>query len=136
MVAVKSKLMEKLADKAGDSTGRLYNDSLPYKDTVLGTDVISGLAQCTPDLAPSECNRCISDYIYIVSRMYKNDSSAGGIKGYSCYLRYQLGTIKITKPPEPATLAMPPPPALPPPTQPVPVRPSTSPTPGSKSCSS
>ena len=33
------------------------------------------------------------------------NNTAGSIKGYSCYLRYQLGEIKITPPPPPAAPA-------------------------------
>jgi hypothetical protein len=126
MIGVRTQLIQELVNKAGDWPERFYNYSLPYADTVLGTDVISGLAQCTRDLAPSECNRCLSAYTHLVSQLVKNDSTGISIKGYNCYLRYQLGTIKITAPPVPA---------LPPPTQPVPVRQHTSPTTGSKSCS-
>jgi hypothetical protein len=120
MIAVRSDLIEELVHKAGDWPNRFYNYSLPYTDRVLGTDVISGLAQCTRDLAPSECSRCLSAYTHLVSQLVQNDSSGIGIKGFSCYLRYQLGTIKITAPPLPA---LPPPP------------PPTSPSPRSKSCS-
>jgi hypothetical protein len=122
MTAVRSKLMDELVEKAGDRPARFYNYSLPYTDAMLGTDVMSGLAQCTRDLAPSDCNRCIAVYTPYVSTLFPNNI-AGSIKGYSCYLRYQLGAIKITPPPaEPATPAMPP--SVPAP---------KSPTPGSKS---
>ncbi|KAM0853003.1 hypothetical protein ACQ4PT_051374 [Festuca glaucescens] len=135
MITARSQLMEELAGKAGDWPERFYNYSLPYTDALLGTDVMSGLAQCTRDLAPSECNRCISSYTRLVLQVIPNSTESGRIKGtesgrikgYSCYLRYQLGAVEITAPPEPATLAMPPS---------VPAqRPSTSPTSGSKSSS-
>ncbi|KAK1626510.1 hypothetical protein QYE76_000825 [Lolium multiflorum] len=57
MAAARSRVMEELAKKAGDLPLRLYNYSLPYTDPLLGTDVVSGLAQCTRDLAPSKCSR-------------------------------------------------------------------------------
>ncbi|XP_047055941.1 L-type lectin-domain containing receptor kinase IX.1-like [Lolium rigidum] len=110
MSPVRSQLMEELMEKAGDRPERFYNYSLPYRDAVLGTDVISGLAQCTRDLAPSECNRCISGYYYPFVPTFFSNRTAGSIKGYSCYLRYQLGAIDITPPPAQATLALPPPP--------------------------
>jgi hypothetical protein len=126
MTGVRSQLMDELVEKAGDRPERFYNYSLPYKDALLGTDVMSGLAQCTRDLAPSDCNRCIAVYTPLLSTLFPSNI-AGSIKGYSCYLRYQLGAIKITPPPmEPATPAMPPS---------VPAPAPKSPTPGSKSSS-
>jgi hypothetical protein len=107
MAAARSRVMEELAKKAGDLPLRLYNYSLPYTDPLLGTDVVSGLAQCTRDLAPSKCSRCILMYTAWVWRMFPNNSG-GIIKGYDCYLRYQLGALNITMPPEPATPPMPP----------------------------
>ncbi|BAT18013.1 Os12g0608700 [Oryza sativa Japonica Group] len=44
-------LMNKLADRAGDNKLRLFNDSMPYVDSKLGTSRLYGLAQCTRDLA-------------------------------------------------------------------------------------
>jgi hypothetical protein len=126
MVAARSRLMEKLAEKIADSSLQLYNYSLPYMDPLLGTDVISGLAQCTRDLAPSECNRCISVYTGWASKLFPNNSG-GAIKGYNCYLRYQLGALNITMPPQ-ATL----PPPMPHVTE---LPPSTPPMPRSKSSS-
>ncbi|KAK1626509.1 hypothetical protein QYE76_000824 [Lolium multiflorum] len=99
MVQARSRLMEELTKKAGDLPPRLNYYSLPYKDPLLGTDVISGLAQCTRDLAPSECNRCISVYTRRASILFPNNSG-GSIKGYNCYLRYKLGALNITMPPQ------------------------------------
>jgi hypothetical protein len=99
MVQARSRLMEELTKKAGDLPPRLNYYSLPYKDPLLGTDVISGLAQCTRDLAPSECNRCISMYTQWASILFPNNSG-GAIKGYNCYLRYKLGALNITMPPQ------------------------------------
>lgn len=119
-----SRLLDELADKAGDLSRRLYNYSQSYTDRVLGKESISGLAQCRRDLAPSVCNRCISAYTISLSRMFPNQSG-GAIKGYNCYLRYQVGALKITIPPEPAVM---------PPIQPIlALSPSTSPTQGGKS---
>jgi hypothetical protein len=96
---------------AGDMALKITTFSLPYTDSGLRTDVISGLAQCTRDLPPSECQRCISSYAALMPELFTN-RSGGEMKGYSCYLRYQLGPFDITMPPdEPAT---PPVPALPP----------------------
>jgi hypothetical protein len=115
MAAARSRLMELLAGKAGDLSQRFYNCSLPYTEPVLNSNLISGLAQCTRDLAPSECNRCISGYTQLVADMFPNNTD-GAIAGHSCYLRYTLGVLVITMPPEPAL-----PPPMPP--SPVPVVP-------------
>ncbi|KAM0829729.1 hypothetical protein ACQ4PT_066693 [Festuca glaucescens] len=99
MVAARSRVMEELVKKAGDLPLRLYNYSIPYTDPLLGTDVVSGLAQCTRDLAPSKCGRCISMYTAWAWRLLPNNSG-GVIKGYNCYLRYKLGALNITLPPQ------------------------------------
>jgi hypothetical protein len=98
MVVARSRLMEVLVEKVADSSLLLYNYSIPYTDPLLGTDVISGLAQCTRDLAPIECSRCISVYTGQVSGQFPNNSG-GALKGYNCYLRYKLGAFNITMPP-------------------------------------
>ncbi|KAM0853004.1 hypothetical protein ACQ4PT_051374 [Festuca glaucescens] len=105
MITARSQLMEELAGKAGDWPERFYNYSLPYTDALLGTDVMSGLAQCTRDLAPSECNRCISSYTRLVLQVIPNSTESGRIKGYSCYLTVQpvylqLHTIGVASDPE------------------------------------
>uniref|UniRef100_A0A0E0FE08 Protein kinase domain-containing protein n=1 Tax=Oryza meridionalis TaxID=40149 RepID=A0A0E0FE08_9ORYZ len=111
------RLMSQLAERAGDTKLRLDNGSLPYADSKLGTSALYGLAQCTRDLAASECRRCLSGYVDDLSKTFPNNSG-GAIKGYSCYLRYHLWPIDIT---------LPPPPPLPPPSRP----PSSSPAPPS-----
>jgi hypothetical protein len=127
MVVARSRMMEELAEKAGDLPLRLYNYSLPYMDPLLGTSMVSGLAQCTQDLAPSECNRCISMYTTWALKLFKNNSG-GAIKGYNCYLRYKLGALNITMPPQ--TTLQPPMPHV------TELPPSTPPMPRSKSSSS
>ncbi|KAK1626473.1 hypothetical protein QYE76_000835 [Lolium multiflorum] len=120
MAIARSQLMDELAGRAGDGDGdgdlalRIMSYSLPYTDSELHTAVIAGLAQCTRDLSPSECQRCISSYTKLVPQLFTN-RSGGGIKGYSCYLRYQLGPFDITTPPDvpAATTPMPPGSALP-----------------------
>ncbi|XP_052139093.1 L-type lectin-domain containing receptor kinase IX.1-like [Oryza glaberrima] len=107
-------LMSQLAERAGDTKLRLDNGSLPYVDSKLGTSALYGLAQCTRDLAASECRRCLSCYVDDLSKTFPNNSG-GAIKGYSCYLRYQLWPIDITLPPPllsrpPSSPAPPPPP--------------------------
>jgi hypothetical protein len=107
MAAARMQLTGELSEKVGDTSLRLYSYTLPYNDSLQGTNVISGLAQCTRDLAPSECNSCVAWYSIWLWTMLRSNSG-GGIKGYSCYVRYQLGALNITMPPEPATPPMPP----------------------------
>nr|ABA99261.1 hypothetical protein LOC_Os12g41410 [Oryza sativa Japonica Group] len=87
-------LMSQLAETAGQTKLRLDTGS-----TRLGsTSMMYGLAQCTRDLAVSECSTCLSDYIVQLSKIFPNNSWAA-IKGYSCYLRYDLSPFGITLPP-------------------------------------
>ncbi|EAY83835.1 hypothetical protein OsI_39052 [Oryza sativa Indica Group] len=107
------RLMSQLAERAGDTKLRLDNGSLPYVDSKLGTSALYGLAQCTRDLAASECRRCLSGYVDGLSNTFPNNSG-GAIKGYSCYLRYHLWPIDITLPPPPSSSLAPPSPPPPP----------------------
>uniref|UniRef100_A0A0E0JC82 Protein kinase domain-containing protein n=1 Tax=Oryza nivara TaxID=4536 RepID=A0A0E0JC82_ORYNI len=98
---MRRQLMSQLAERAGDTKLRLDNGSLPYVDSKLGTSAMYWLAQCTRDLAASECRRCLSGYVDGLSDTFPN-TSGGANKGYSCYLRYQLWPIHITLPPPPS----------------------------------
>jgi hypothetical protein len=126
MIEARSQVMEELKERVPDSSLLLYNYTIPCNDSLLGTYVISGLAQCTRDMAPSECNRCISVYTGWALEIFPNNSG-GAIKGYNCYLRYQLAPIELTMTPERA-----PPPML----AHVPTPPSTPRMPRGKSSSS
>ncbi|CAN6343749.1 unnamed protein product [Urochloa humidicola] len=103
------RLMTKLTAGVTASLLRLANDSAPYSSS----QVMYGLAQCTRDLNASECTSCINNYVGQLGDMFPNNTG-GAIKGYSCYLRYQVGSFEITLPPTPASL----PPTLTPPQQP------------------
>ncbi|CAD6267050.1 unnamed protein product [Miscanthus lutarioriparius] len=110
-------LMCKLAGGMETSPLRISNDSTPYSGPQKGR--MYGLAQCTRDLNASECNRCISSYADKLWSLFPNNIS-GALRGYSCYLRYQVGAFDVTLPPEPA----------PPPSQAVPgTRPAYPPSP-------
>ncbi|KAF0889361.1 hypothetical protein E2562_023661 [Oryza meyeriana var. granulata] len=106
-------LMSRLAETAGDTKNKLKNGSVTYEDSLLRTSELYGMAQCTRDLAASECSRCLSAYVGELTRVFPNNSG-GAIKGYSCYLRYQLWPINITLPPSPPPSS--PAPPSPPPT--------------------
>ncbi|EEC70587.1 hypothetical protein OsI_01795 [Oryza sativa Indica Group] len=90
-----------LAERAGDNTLRIDNSSEQYVDSKLNTSAMYGLAQCTRDLAASECRRCLVGYINPLEEYFPN-VSYGTIKGYSCYLRYDLQPFNITLPPAPS----------------------------------
>ncbi|CAD6269246.1 unnamed protein product [Miscanthus lutarioriparius] len=92
-------LMCKLAGGMETSPLRISNDSTPYSGPQKGR--MYGLAQCTRDLNASECNRCISSYANRLWSLFPNNIF-GALRGYSCYLRYQVGAFDVTLPPEPA----------------------------------
>ncbi|CAN6343746.1 unnamed protein product [Urochloa humidicola] len=72
------------------------NVSAPYSSS----QTMYGLAQCTRDLNASECTRCINHYVDHLGFLFP-DQTGGAMKGYSCYLRYQVGAFEITLPPMP-----------------------------------
>ncbi|CAN6338899.1 unnamed protein product [Urochloa humidicola] len=106
-------LMSELTGGAAASPLRIGNGSTPYSGPP--SQEMYGLAQCTRDLNASECSRCVSSYTDRMGKLYTNNTG-GAIKGYSCYLIYQLVPLHITLPPAPVS----PPPAPPPPQQPSP----------------
>jgi len=91
----------------------ITNYTTPYSST----QEMYGLAQCTRDLNPTECTRCVNIYIAQLGSTFPN-STGGCIKGSSCNLVYQVGfPINITLPPIPrlpaatsSTMPAPPPP--------------------------
>jgi serine/threonine protein kinase len=91
-------LMSELTGGVAGSPLRLANGSSPYS----GSQTMYGLAQCTRDLNASECSRCVSSYTERLGDLFPN-TTAGVVRGYSCYLRYQVGVLDITLPPAPAT---------------------------------
>ncbi|KAF8655549.1 hypothetical protein HU200_061095 [Digitaria exilis] len=105
-------LMSKLTGGVAASPSRIANGSTPYSGEQ--SSEMYGLAQCTRDLDAGECSNCISSYTDKLGKFFPNNTG-GAIKGYSCYLIYQLIPLDVTLPP--ATV---PPPALPPPLQPSP----------------
>ncbi|CAN6334921.1 unnamed protein product [Urochloa humidicola] len=84
------------ADVAASSL-RLASGTAPYQTWL----VMYGLVQCTRDLDGAECSKCINKYVSQLGALFPNNSG-GVLKGYSCYLRYQVGdAIDITLPPSP-----------------------------------
>jgi len=80
-------LMSSLASNVALSPLLIANDTTPYSST----QEMYGLAQCTRDLNPTECTRCVNIYIaQLVSTFLPFPNYTGGcIKGSSCNLVYQ-----------------------------------------------
>jgi serine/threonine protein kinase len=97
-------LMSELTGGAAASPLRLANGSAPYSTQ---EQDMQGLAQCSRDLNASECTRCVSSYVGQLGTLFPNNSG-GVIKGYSCFLRYQVAALDITLPPAPAPATTPP----------------------------
>ncbi|CAL4905240.1 unnamed protein product [Urochloa decumbens] len=87
------RLMAKLTAGVTVSPLLLANESAPYSSS----QEMYGLAQCTRDLNATECTRCINHYVDRLCDIYPN-KTGGAMKGYSCYLRYQVGAFQITLP--------------------------------------
>ncbi|XP_034584616.2 L-type lectin-domain containing receptor kinase IX.1 [Setaria viridis] len=99
-------LMSELTGGAAASPLRLASGSTPYSSSQSSQEMY-GLAQCSRDLNASECSRCVSSYVGQLGKLFPNNSG-GVIKGYSCYLRYQVAALDITLPPAPAPATPPP----------------------------
>ncbi|KAM0888926.1 hypothetical protein ACQ4PT_028032 [Festuca glaucescens] len=97
------RLTSDLTGRAAGTPSRIANGSTPYD----ASWQVYGLGQCTRDLNASECSRCLSSVVGKLPELFQNQS-AGAVKAYSCYLRYQIGAFDITLPPEPS---QPPPPS-------------------------
>ncbi|CAL5092486.1 unnamed protein product [Urochloa decumbens] len=115
-------LMTKLSGGVADSSLRLAHSTTPYSDSL----TMYGLAQCARDLNGTECYSCISSYTDRLRKLFTNNTTGGVIKGYSCYLRYQVGFLDITLPPAPPA----PRPSPSPKTGMPPLPPKATPTPG------
>jgi hypothetical protein len=97
-------LMSNLTGGITTSPLRLATGTAPYSSS----QEMYGLAQCTRDLDGAECSNCINSYIRLIGKYFNNytefpNNTVGVIKGYSCYLRYQVANkFNITLPPAPA----------------------------------
>nr|CAB3461953.1 unnamed protein product [Digitaria exilis] len=102
------KLMVGLIREASNSSLRWANGSVVFSDSDGSSQVLYGLVQCTKDLSASECTRCLTDFTAKLSSSHSNGSNYGAIKGYSCYVVYQIGRkLGITIPPPPSQLTPP-----------------------------
>ncbi|KAF8659600.1 hypothetical protein HU200_058354 [Digitaria exilis] len=110
------KLMVGLIREASNSSLRWANGSVVFSDSDGSSQVLYGLVQCTKDLSASECTRCLTDFTAKLSSSHSNGSNYGAIKGYSCYVVYQIGRkLGITIPPPPSQLTPPSPSSTSPP---------------------
>ncbi|XP_078148974.1 cysteine-rich receptor-like protein kinase 15 [Carex rostrata] len=96
----------------------------PYVPEMFSTQVVNGtnmtaLVQCTKDLSPQECQRCISNEMSnYFSRCSINGTAVGmRMMARNCYLRYEQYLLNITSFPV-SLVSPPPPPSLPPPPPP------------------
>ncbi|XP_066325896.1 L-type lectin-domain containing receptor kinase IX.1-like isoform X1 [Miscanthus floridulus] len=111
MNATRWSLMTRLAEEAAGNGNslRLANGSQAYTDSQGSSHVMYGLAQCTRDLNGSECARCLAKFVAELSSSRPNNTY-GTVKGYSCYVAYNIGeNLGITIPPDTAAPPRPPP---------------------------
>jgi len=110
MNATRWTLMSRLMGEASSSPLRLANQSEVFQDSDGSSQLMYGLAQCTRDLNASECTRCLT---YLVAELSSSrpNNTYGAVKGYSCYVEYQIGRdLGIMVPPPPPPEPSPPPP--------------------------
>nr|XP_051189873.1 L-type lectin-domain containing receptor kinase I.3-like [Lolium perenne] len=79
------KLIHRLTVKATQAAVRIAEGTQPFT----GMQWLQAVVQCTRDLPPSECTRCLSYYTDQLPRLFPNNTG-GAIKGSSCYLRYAV----------------------------------------------
>ncbi|GJN35460.1 hypothetical protein PR202_gb24240 [Eleusine coracana subsp. coracana] len=93
-----SGLMNRLAQRAADSPLLLADGSAPFTSSA---EDMYGLAQCTRDLTPGQCESCLNRYADLLPLpdRFPTKTSGSAIKGYSCYVRYNIGAFDITLPP-------------------------------------
>ncbi|CAL5037873.1 unnamed protein product [Urochloa decumbens] len=116
---VRAVLMNATADYAVRNSTRRY--AAGEADTDLPDyPKLYSWAQCTPDLAPARCRRCLAGAIALLPQLYTN-SSVGMVLGVRCSVRYQTdpfmdGPVMVrlgaAHPPNPAAPAPAPAPGM------------------------
>ncbi|KAF7063522.1 hypothetical protein CFC21_070037 [Triticum aestivum] len=88
----RDELMRRLTARAGKDAMRVARGTQSYneKDPLVA---MSGVAQCTRDLLPSECTRCLSYYTDQLPQLLSNNSVGGSVTGFSCHIAYNTYTI-------------------------------------------
>ncbi|KAG2639362.1 hypothetical protein PVAP13_2KG016764 [Panicum virgatum] len=79
-------------------------------EQVSANATLHGLAQCTVDLTPEECSRCLATHMVWLG-VCCTDMNGARLSGPSCYLRYELMAFAPGTPPTKAPLVEPPPPS-------------------------
>jgi len=79
-------------------------------EQVSANATLHGLAQCTVDLTPEECSRCLATHMVWLG-VCCTDMNGARLSGPSCYLRYELMAFAPGTPPTMAPLVEPPPPS-------------------------
>ncbi|CAN6334926.1 unnamed protein product [Urochloa humidicola] len=94
-------LMDRLTGDAATSPLRIASGNMTRAGRPLLEMYV--LVQCTRDLDAGECRRCINSYVgWLEGHLIDKLNNTGvAIKGYSCYLRYQVDAFDITLPPPP-----------------------------------
>ncbi|KAL6902137.1 hypothetical protein ACP4OV_005013 [Aristida adscensionis] len=115
MREARRRLLVHLAAVAGGGGGeaappRLAVGSRRYTDALGPAQVLYGMAQCSRDLTPGDCTRCLMDNLAVVSDdVSMVNSTRGSVMGFSCYLKFRVNApIHITgpaKPPAPVPAA-------------------------------
>lgn len=83
-------LMKRLVGKAASSPLRYAYGSHPYNND---RSFVYGVVQCRRDLATADCTNCLN---YIIERLLDQfpNNTAATLKGFSCFARYQPGSIR------------------------------------------
>ncbi|KAF8689299.1 hypothetical protein HU200_042095 [Digitaria exilis] len=84
---VRAVLMNATADYAAHNSTRRYAAGEADMDLPNFPKLYSW-AQCTPDLRPARCRRCLAGVIALLPQLYTN-SSVGMVLGVRCSVRYQ-----------------------------------------------
>ncbi|XP_044378667.1 L-type lectin-domain containing receptor kinase IX.1-like [Triticum aestivum] len=106
MNTARGKLINRLSLEAAGSSLRFAYGNETYTDPQINSQAMYGLVQCSRDLAPSECIKCVDDAHRWVTISVPN-STAGSFKGYSCYVRYSTDPMEITTAPPGSVFPLP-----------------------------
>jgi hypothetical protein len=133
---------DSLDQKTQESLMKVLNNlsvTTPYTPEMFSTQVVNGknmsaLMQCTKDLSPQECSRCISNAMSYFSWCSNNGTKLGmRIMTRNCYIRYEQRIMNVSSFSVSMVPPPPPPPSLPPPPLPLPPPPPPTSLAGSKS---
>ncbi|MCL7025655.1 hypothetical protein MKW94_022408 [Papaver nudicaule] len=115
-----TKLLDDLVIKAVTNSSHSPSLIATGSTNYTSSDEVYGMVQCTPDLAPSVCNKCLRSALGRISRCCSGTEGARVLYP-SCTFRFEIYTfygdyMYATTPASPPLLLPPAPLALPPPT--------------------